>query len=246
MRIILLIFISLQSLSILIAQDENAPNDHEESIIEEYLTANRIRTSFVISIPVGAHKRQNTEIGFGIGIQYLRKLFSENNIFYGIKYENYRFHSRGINYIEPDPLGDYELRQVSIIKKINYSPVVRYEAPLFEFFTPYVDAHAGIKRLITKTNITDVEQSEIIETWREQEDTVINYGATLGFEYQFKNNPSIGFGLSLSYQSTTSGSYHVETGNYELNDPYWPVEYFELKNSTADVINCNFNFNIFF
>jgi len=247
MRIIFLILISLQSLSLVNAQEEEYIDEElEAEIMEDYYTANKFETYFGISFPIAAYKRENMETGFGFGFKYLRKLFSENNLYYGLNYDIYTFHSRSVTYLEPDPLGAYDVRQQTFIRSSSLNPLIRFEAQMFEYLKPYVEANAGVKFLITKTTLTDVELGDVIETWREQDDTVLSYGATAGFEYQFKRSPYVGLGLSVSYQSTTSGSYHVENGNYEIADPYWPVEYFELKNSTTDVINTNLSINLYF
>lgn len=247
MRIIFLILISLQSLSIVNAQEEEYLDEElEDEMIDEYYLANKFESYFGISFPVAAHKRQNMETGYGFGFKYLRKLFSENNLFYGLNYDIYTFHSRSVTYLEPDPLGAYDIRQRTYIRSSSLNPLIRFETQFFEYFKPYLEANVGVKFLITKSTLTDVELEEVLETWREQDDTVITYGATAGFEYLFRRSPYFGLGFSLGYQSTTSGSYHVENGNYAISDPYWPVEYFEVKNSTTDVININFSINLYF
>ncbi len=247
MRIIFLILISIQTLSLLKAQDEAYIEEGlEEEIIDDYYMANKFETYFGLSFPTAAYKRQNMEVGYGFGFKYLRKIFSENNLYYGLNFDIYTFHSRSVTYIEPDPLGDYEVRQRTFIRSSNLNPIIRFETQFFENFKPYLEANAGVKFLITKSTLTDVELDDVLETWREQDDTVLSYGATVGFEYQFKRSPNFGLSFSVSYQSTTSGTYHVENGNYEVQDPYWPVEYFELKNSTTDVINSTLGVNLYF
>ena len=114
--------------------------------------------------------------------------------------------------------------------------IVRVELPFNSFVIPYVEGMFGFKNLYTRTKLKDLEASEdnVIYNELEEGDWAFSYGASVGISIPIAwNRMSIDF--KCSYLLGTASDYLVRKTSLSTI-PDQPIDYFELKNSTTDLL----------
>ncbi|HHH50677.1 MAG TPA: hypothetical protein ENK52_06840 [Saprospiraceae bacterium] len=114
--------------------------------------------------------------------------------------------------------------------------IVRLELPTNFFAIPYIEGMFGFKNLYTRTKLKDLGVSEdnVISNSLEDGDWAFSYGATLGFSIPIGWN-RMAIDLKCSYLLGTASDYFVRKTNLSTI-PDQPIDYFELKNSTTDLL----------
>ena len=200
-----------------------------------------INANFTVGIPMNSLYDNINSVGFGAGGSLLFLLKNTNIPIYA------GFEMNGINY---DRLGtqfslllDGFWTDVELETKTNIfaGHGVVHIAPWPDWAVqPYFQWIAGLKSLFTQTTLKELETGfdETIESYNEGGDWAFSYGGTVGLAFPVPISEYTGFKIDLkcSWLKGAAADYFVRRDNTAGQTFTDPIEAFEEKNSSTDVL----------
>lgn len=188
---------------------------------------------FQVGVPSYEYRQagQSTAVGFGssmlvpVGRYPLRA---------GLDVSWMRYSRTAINYNEIVQFIEYRYREQTSNNSFMSLGMLRYEAPVPWFFTPYAEGLFGLHALYTRTSLTDRDTDETLFSQSESREWLLSYGGSVGAKIWLFKDDRASIDLRASWL-------HGNAADFYVRDPdrpdilQEPIEAFKLVNSRTNL-----------
>lgn len=222
--------------------------DYMEEEVYEPVNLNFYEISFATILPSGRFKEKvDRSMFLGFNFSYLRQLEKEKPAFFGVEIYHSFMGTLARSY---EQIVDNEILFLDGSMSSNalgLNLVGRYYPSLkFGPVEPFIEAHFGPKWLYSYQSESGVFSNE--ETYNRtdflQGDFVLAYGGAMGFQIYLNQN--IYFSIKGSYQISNSAEYYKRIEDEFNVFPLFPIDGFEIVNSTTNNMKLDIGFTFLY
>lgn len=219
-----------------------ARSQQSESASEEKTNLNFAESRVYLSaklqmgIPIGHLGKNLAGNALGSAASFLIKLKKSTPVYMGLEMGIMSYDQAFIRYYSQVNGFLIELQEETKPSIFMAHTLIRIEWPKDALLQPYFEGMVGFKNMVTRTELRDIALPEDAYFYSnlDRGDWALSYGAAVGLQMPLFIE-GLNFNIRCSYLMGSAADYYARRPGFR-GVPAEPLDVFELKNSTTDLI----------